>query len=62
MGLSFVNFACDLLPAFIFTNLAHMFIHLVSFPLVYDADIKWQDFLVEGYILNSGCIAMMIAL
>ena len=62
MGLSFVNFACDLLPALICTNLAHMFIHLVSFPLVYDADIKWWEFFVEGYILNSGCVAMMIML
>ena len=59
--LSFINFCCDTLPSLVAINLANTFIHLISYPTVYDKGLTFKgmkEYLVETLFINFGCMVI----
>ena len=63
--LSFINFSCDMLPSLITINVANTFIHLISYPKVYDTGFTlkvMKEYLVETAVINFGCMVICLGL
>ena len=61
--LSFINFCCDTLPSLVSINLANTFIHLISYPTVYDKEFTFKDmkeYVVETLFINFGCMVICL--
>ena len=62
--LSFINFSCDMLPSLVTINVSNTFIHLISYPTVYDTGITlkvMKEYLVETAVINFGCMVICFA-
>ena len=61
--LSFINFCCDTLPSLVTINLANTFIHLISYPTVYDKGLTFKgmkEYIVETLFINFGCMVICL--